>query len=43
MKTLLIVNVGQAPEQQLEKYGDFELWAQRAISEVDIPVIIEDA
>ncbi len=42
MKTLLIVNVGQAPEQQLEKYGDFELWAQRAISEVDINISFLD-
>lgn len=42
MKTLLIVNVGQAPEQQLEKYGDFELWAQRAISEVDINITFLD-
>ncbi|WP_165313054.1 glutamine amidotransferase [Vibrio ziniensis] len=42
MKTLLIINVGQAPEQQLEKYGDFEFWAQRAISEVDINVTFLD-
>ncbi|MBY7825931.1 glutamine amidotransferase [Vibrio fluvialis] len=31
MKTLLIVNVGQAPQAQLEKFGDFEQWALRAI------------
>ncbi|WP_422125509.1 glutamine amidotransferase-related protein, partial [Vibrio fluvialis] len=31
MKTLLIVNVGQAPQAQLEKFGDFEEWALRAI------------
>jgi len=42
MKTLLIINVGQAPEQQLKKYGDFEHWAQRAISEVNIPVTFLD-
>ncbi|KGK14509.1 glutamine amidotransferase [Vibrio navarrensis] len=33
MKTLLIVNVGQAPQDQLEKFGDFEEWALRAIRE----------
>ncbi len=33
MKKLLIVNVGQAPQNQREKYGDFELWAKRAINE----------
>ncbi|MFV0449742.1 MAG: glutamine amidotransferase [Vibrio sp.] len=42
MKTLLIVNVGQPPEQQLEKYGDFEYWAQRAISDVEITVTLLD-
>ncbi len=42
MKTLLIVNVGQPPQQQLEKYGDFEHWAQRTIREIDIEVSFLD-
>ncbi len=42
MKTLLIINVGQPPQQQLEKYGDFEHWAHRAIDEVDINVSFLD-
>jgi len=36
MKTLLIINVGQPPQPQLEKYGDFEHWAYRVIKDVDI-------
>jgi len=31
MKKLIIVNVGSAPEVQREKYGDFEVWAKKAI------------
>jgi len=42
MKTLLIINVGQPPEQQLEKYGDFELWAYRAIEQENIKVTFLD-
>ncbi len=42
MKTLLIINVGQPPQPQLEKYGDFEHWAHRAIGENTIDVTFLD-
>ncbi len=42
MKTLLIINVGQPPQEQLEKYGDFEHWAQRAIGDVGIDITFLD-
>lgn len=42
MKTLLIINVGQPPQQQLEKYGDFEQWAYRVIGEEAIDVTFLD-
>ncbi len=42
MKSLVIVNVGQAPKNQLEKYGDFELWAKRAIGEQVVPIVFHD-
>lgn len=42
MKTLLIVNVGSAPERQLSKFGDFELWAKQAIGEVSLNIIFHD-
>lgn len=42
MKTLLIVNVGSAPEKQLRKFGDFELWAKHAIGEVPLNISFHD-
>lgn len=42
MKSLLIVNVGSAPQNQLEKYGDFELWAQEAIGTTPLPIRFHD-
>ncbi len=42
MKTLLIINVGQPPQEQLEKYGDFEHWAHRAIGDVEIDITFLD-
>ncbi|PWI32356.1 glutamine amidotransferase [Vibrio albus] len=42
MKPLLIVNVGSAPEKQLSKFGDFELWAKLAIGETSLDVAFHD-
>jgi len=42
MKTLLIINVGQPPEVQLAKYGDFEHWAHRAIGQQGIDISFLD-
>jgi GMP synthase (glutamine-hydrolysing) len=38
MKTLLIVNVGHAPEKQIDKFGDFELWAEKAIGDTPLTI-----
>ncbi|MEZ8099026.1 glutamine amidotransferase [Vibrio bivalvicida] len=42
MKTLLIVNVGSAPESQLNKFGDFELWAKQAIGNTTLDIAFHD-
>ena len=42
MKKLLIVNVGSAPEKQIHKFGDFELWAKKAIGETSLNIVFHD-
>lgn len=42
MKKLLIVNVGSAPESQLSKFGDFELWAKQAIGSTTLEIEFHD-
>ncbi|AIW16988.1 glutamine amidotransferase [Vibrio tubiashii] len=42
MKKLLIVNVGSAPESQLNKFGDFELWAKQAIGSTTLEIEFHD-
>lgn len=42
MKKLLIVNVGSAPESQLNKFGDFELWAKQAIGATTLEIEFHD-
>lgn len=42
MKKLLIVNVGSAPDRQLNKFGDFELWAKQAIGSTKLEVEFHD-
>ncbi|WCP69296.1 glutamine amidotransferase [Vibrio tubiashii] len=42
MKKLLIVNVGSAPESQLSKFGDFELWAKQAIGATTLEIEFHD-
>ncbi|MEF1291496.1 GMP synthase, partial [Vibrio sp. M260118] len=42
MKKLLIVNVGSAPERQLNKFGDFELWAKQAIGSTELEIEFHD-
>jgi GMP synthase (glutamine-hydrolysing) len=42
MQTLLIVNVGPAPEKQLSKFGNFELWAKQAIGDTPLTITFHD-
>jgi len=42
VKKLLIVNVGSAPESQLSKFGDFELWAKQAIGATTLEIEFHD-